>query len=75
MAWRRRQHLIFFGYSEAEITRLGDLGKLTNERMNELIHSNKLEATEKTGDEPNKTAPDIPIFGPGVIDRHLVRKP
>jgi hypothetical protein len=58
MAWRRRQHLIFLGYSEAEILRVGDLAKLTNERMNELIHSNNVEAMEKTGKEPNKTAPD-----------------
>jgi hypothetical protein len=58
MAWRRRQHLIFLGYPEAEILRLGDLSKLTNERMNELIHSNNVEAMEKTGKEPKKTAPD-----------------
>jgi len=48
MAWRRRQQLIFFGYSEAEILRLGNLSKLTDERMNELIHSNNLETVEKT---------------------------
>jgi hypothetical protein len=54
MAWRRRQQLIFFGYSEAEILRLGNLSKLTHERMNELIHSNNLEAVEKTGEKPNK---------------------
>jgi hypothetical protein len=58
MAWRRRQHLIFLGYSEAEILRVGDLARLTNERMNELIHSNNVEAMEKTGEEPKKTAPD-----------------
>jgi NAD-specific glutamate dehydrogenase len=57
MKWRRRQHLIFFGYSDAEIARLGDLGKLTDERMNELIHSDKLETTEKTCNEPIMTAP------------------
>jgi len=39
MRWSRRQQLIFFGHSEAEILRLGDLAKLTDERMNELIHS------------------------------------
>jgi hypothetical protein len=42
LAWRRRQHLIFVGYSEAEILRLGDLAKLTSERMNELMHSKLL---------------------------------
>lgn len=47
LAWRRRQHLIFVGYSEAEILLLGDLAKLTNERMNELTHSNNLETTKK----------------------------
>jgi len=51
IAWRRRLHLIFCGYSEAEISQLGDLTKITNERMNELIHSNKLESTEKVGEE------------------------
>jgi hypothetical protein len=45
VAWRRRQHLIFAGYSESEIIQLGDLSKLTNERMNELMHSNNLETT------------------------------
>ena len=55
MTWRRRQQLIFFGYSEAEILQLGDLGKLTNERMNELIYSKSLEGTENTGQELNKT--------------------
>jgi hypothetical protein len=75
IAWRRRQHLIFVGYSEAEIIWLGDLGGLTYERMNELIHSNKLEATEKADDERNKTAPDMPVLGPSLIDRHAVRKP
>jgi hypothetical protein len=74
MAWRRRQHLIFFGYSEAEIFRLGDLGKLTNERMNELIRSNKLETMEKTDEEPNETGHDIPERGPGLIDRKVARK-
>ena len=54
IAWRRRQQLIFFGYSEAEILRLGNLSKLTDQRMNELIHSNKLEAVEKSGEERNK---------------------
>jgi len=54
MAWRRRQQLIFFGYSEAEILRLGNLSKLTDERMKELIHSNNLEAVEKSGEERNK---------------------
>ena len=47
-AWRRRQHLIFVGYSEAEILQLGDLAKLTNERMNSLMHSDNHETTEKT---------------------------
>ena len=75
MAWRRRQHLIFFGYSDAEIIRLGDLTKLSNEQMNELIHSNNLETTEKTIDEQNNTTLGIPIFGPGHIDRHVVHKP
>ena len=42
LAWRRRQHLIFVGYSEAEILRLGDLAKLTSERMNELMYSKLL---------------------------------
>jgi hypothetical protein len=75
IAWRRRQQLIFFGYSEAEILRLGNLSKLTDERMNQLIHSNNLEAVEKTGQEPNKTAHDIPLRGTGLIDRHVVCKP
>jgi len=70
IAWRRRLHLIFCGYSEAEISQLGDLTKITNERMNELIHSNKLESTEKVGEESNKTAPDVPV---GLIDGHVVR--
>ena len=42
LAWRRRQHLIFVGFSEAEILRLGDLAKLTSERMTELIYSKLL---------------------------------
>jgi len=42
LAWRRRQHLIFVGYSEVEILRLGNLAKLTSERMNELMHSKLL---------------------------------
>jgi hypothetical protein len=42
VAWRRRLHLAFFGYSEAEIMRLGDLSKITNERMNELIRSTNI---------------------------------
>ena len=37
--WRRRLQLIFFGYSEAEILRFGDLAKFTDERINELIRS------------------------------------
>jgi len=47
-AWRRRLRLIFFGYSGTEISRLGDLSKLTNERMNELFDSRslKFETTE-----------------------------
>jgi len=60
-AWRRRLQLIFFGYSDAEITRLGDLSKLTNEHMNEIIHSRSLKF-EKTGDKPNKTPPGMPVF-------------
>jgi hypothetical protein len=56
LAWRRRQHLIFVGYSEGEILRVGDLAKLTNERMNGLIHSNNLETTKKTGEELNNIA-------------------
>jgi hypothetical protein len=68
MAWRRRQHLIFLGYSEAEILRLGDLGKLTNERMNQLIRSKNLPTIEKTGEERNMEAADLPVLGPGLID-------
>jgi len=65
-AWRRRLQLIFFGYSDAEITRLGDLSKLTNERMNELFDSRslKFETTEKTSDEPNKTRLDMAVYDP-----------
>lgn len=59
MAWRRRQRLIFFGYSDAEILRLGDLTKLTNERMKELIDSNSLEAMEKHGEEAKGSGPII----------------
>ena len=44
LAWRRRQHLIFVGFSEAEVLRLGDLAKLTSERMNELVYSKSLPA-------------------------------
>ena len=62
LAWRRRQHLIFVGYSEAEILQLGDLAKLTNERMHELMHSKNLETTKETGEELNKTAPHIHAF-------------
>jgi len=50
LAWRRRQHLIFAGYSDAEIIQLGDLAKLTNERMNELLQANNLETIEILGE-------------------------
>ena len=75
MAWRRRQHLIFFGYSDAEIVQLGDLAKLSNEQMNELIHSDNLETTEKTSDEQNNTKPGIPVLEPGHKYRGVVHKP
>jgi len=55
IAWRRRQRLIFAGYSEAEIIFLGDLTKLTNKRMNELMHCNKLQtlASEELDKSPD----------------------
>lgn len=55
IAWRRRQHLIFAGYSEAEILLLDDLTKLTNERMNELMHCNKLQAMLRASEELDKS--------------------
>jgi hypothetical protein len=67
LAWRCRQYLIFVGYSEAEILRLGDLAKLTHERTNELMHSNNLETTKETGEELNKTAPHIPAFSDKTV--------
>ena len=72
IAWRRSQHLIFAGYSENEILRLGDLAKLTNERMTELMHSNQLEVMEKTGEEPNKKILHIPTFSDSPIDKPVV---
>ena len=56
IAWRRRQCLIFFGYSEAEVARLGDLSELTEEQMSELIRSKNFDDLEKVGDEPKMTA-------------------
>ena len=56
IAWRRRQCLIFFGYSEAEVARLGDLSELTDERMNELIRLKNLDDAEKVNDEPKTVA-------------------
>jgi len=70
MTWRRRLQLIFFGYSETEIAQLGDLDKLTNEQMNELIHSRNLETTEKKSEELFTKGTDITVF-----DVHVVRKP
>jgi len=70
MTWRRRLQLIFFGYSEAEIAQLGDLDKLTNEQMDELIHSRNLETTEKKSEELFTKGTDITVF-----DGHVVRKP
>ena len=70
MTWRRRLQLIFFGYSEAEIAQLGDLDKLTNEQMDELIHSRNLETTEKKSEELFTKGTDIT-----VLDVHVVRKP
>ena len=72
-AWRRRQHLIFLGYSEAEIARLGDLTKITNEHMNELVQSSNLESKLKAGQRPEKTAPDKPVLSLGIIDGHIIR--
>jgi len=74
ISWRRRQHLTFAGYSEAEILRLGDLGKFTNEQMSELMHSNKPEAIEKTGGELNKKAPQIPRFSDNLDEKHVLMR-
>jgi len=72
LTWRRRQHLIFVGYSETETLRLGDLAKLTSERMLELMHSNNVETTKKTGEELNKTTPNIPAFSDNPVDMPVV---
>jgi len=72
LTWRRRQHLIFAGYSEAETLRLGDLAILTSERMMELMHSNNVETTKKTGEELNKTTPNIPAFSDNPVDVPVV---
>jgi hypothetical protein len=64
MAWKRRRQLIFFGYSESEILRLGDLGKLSNTQMNELTQARApdLETLEKGGHELGKSALRAPVF-------------
>jgi len=70
IAWRRRQHLIFAGYSEAEILLLGDLTKLTDERMNELMHCNRLEAMLRVSEELDESSE---IFQSGRAVALLVR--
>ena len=67
IAWRCKRQLIFFGYSETEINRLGDLTEITKEQMNELIRSKNLQPAEDTGEETNKTARNVPVIGPSRI--------
>jgi hypothetical protein len=44
-----KQHLMFVGFSAADILGFGDLGKLTREQMHDLIHTKNLEAMKETG--------------------------
>jgi hypothetical protein len=72
IAYRRRQHLIFAGYSEAEILQLGDLAKLTNGRVSELMTANKLEGNDKAGEEINKKIPHVTEFPDDLAHKHVV---
>lgn len=44
-----KHHLMMAGYSAADILGLGDLSRLTRDRMRELIHTKSLEAMKETG--------------------------
>jgi hypothetical protein len=46
-----RYHLMFAGYSEAEIVGFGDLSKLTKDRMSELIRIRVVKEAGKGFDE------------------------
>ena len=72
IAWRRSQHLIFAGYSEAEILQFGNLAKLTDARMSELMHSNNPEAIKRISEQLNKKAPHIPAFSDNLVDKHVL---
>ena len=72
IAYRRRQHLIFAGYSDAEILQLGDLAKLTDGRVSELMNANKLEGIEKAGEETNKKLPHLTALPDDLINKHVV---
>ena len=72
IAYRRRQHLIFAGYSEAEILQLGDLAKLTDGRLSELMNANKLEGIDEAGEEISKKLPDVAALPNDLINKHVV---
>ncbi len=48
LAQINKYHLMFAGYSPADIVGLGDLGKLTQESMSELIRTKVMDEAAKS---------------------------